>query len=201
MSFKLLIGSNNAHKAEELFRVVKEAQLPFQILLPSEVTSFPTVIEETGATLEENAYIKAVTIYQTTGIPALADDTGLEIDALGGAPGVYSARYAGENATYSDNVQKVLQQLSNVPNEQRTAKFRTVLCFYDGFRTLFAEGEVHGKIGEKPVGEHGFGYDPIFTPHGKQHTFAQMSQADKDALSHRGNALRAWMNVVKMYVE
>lgn len=200
MSFRLVIGSNNAHKAEELFRVVQEAQLPFQIVLPSQVDSFPTEIEETGTTLEENAYIKAVTIYQATGIPALADDTGLEIDALGGAPGVYSARFAGENASYSDNVQKVLEQLKHISQESRTAKFRTVLCFHDGFRTFFAEGEVHGIIGEKPVGTNGFGYDPIFTPQGKQVTFAQMPQAEKDALSHRGNALRTWIKLVQTYL-
>jgi XTP/dITP diphosphohydrolase len=151
-------------------------------------------VEETGATLEENARLKAEAIVEATGRAAVADDTGLEVESLGGAPGVYSARYAGEGATYAENVQKLLLALRDHPNPSgRRAIFRTVAlaAFPDG-RALLAEGSVPGTISLEPRGHGGFGYDPVFVPdEGDGRTFAEMSAAEKHACSHRGRAFNA----------
>src|SRR5262249_53401198 len=150
-------------------------------------------VDETGSTLEENARLKAVALTEATGHAALADDTGLEVDALDGAPGVYSSRYSGEHATYADNVAKLLGALEGVPADRRTARFRTVALvrFPDG-RELVAEGAVTGTIASYARGEDGFGYDPVFVPdEGDGRTFAEMTLAEKSAVSHRGRAVRA----------
>jgi XTP/dITP diphosphohydrolase len=147
-------------------------------------------VEETGATLEENARIKASTLAAVTGMLAIADDTGLEVDALDGAPGIYAARYAGEHATYADNVSKILRELEGVYPTLRTARFATVAiaCWPDG-RELAVRGEVAGVIAATPSGESGFGYDPVFVPtEGDGRTFAQMTAGEKHAISHRGRA-------------
>ncbi len=152
----------------------------------------PDVVEDQD-TLVGNARLKAVAIATATGMPAIADDTGLEIDALDGAPGVYTARFAGENATYADNVAKTLQVLDGVPTSERTARFRTVaiLGYPDG-REIIAEGVVEGQIALEASGADGFGYDPIFVPSESGGlTFAQMSSTDKHAISHRGRAFRS----------
>ena len=150
-------------------------------------------IEETGSTLEENALIKARAVHEKTKLPTIADDTGLEVAALGGAPGVFSARYAGENATYADNVNKLLDALRGEAN--RRAKFSTVIAYIDasGAEQLY-RGEVKGTITESPRGTNGFGYDPIFAPNEDPaaRTFAEMTDAEKNAISHRGRALRAF---------
>jgi XTP/dITP diphosphohydrolase len=147
-------------------------------------------VEETGDTLEENARIKAQALAEATGRPAIADDTGLEVAALGGRPGVYSARFAGENATYAQNVQKLLAQMRG--KSDRSARFRTVaLARWPDGRELVAEGEVRGVIAEQARGGDGFGYDPVFVPEGEDRTFAQMTQAEKNDVSHRGRAFRA----------
>ena len=149
-------------------------------------------VAETGVTLTENARIKAIAVVQLTAMPAIADDTGLEVDALGGAPGVYSARYAGENASYGDNVDKLLQDLAFAP-EPRTARFRTVAIavFPDG-RELIAEGQIVGSIASTPRGLAGFGYDSVFVPGvGDGRTFAEMTSPEKNRLSHRGEAFRS----------
>ncbi|MCU4185581.1 RdgB/HAM1 family non-canonical purine NTP pyrophosphatase [Acidiferrimicrobium sp. IK] len=147
-------------------------------------------VEETGQTLLDNARLKARALAAATGLPAIADDTGLEVDALGGAPGVWSARYAGENATYADNVAKLLSALEG--SEVRSARFRTVAvaAWPDG-REIHAEGAVEGAIATATSGAGGFGYDPVFVPEGTTATFAEMTPEDKHALSHRGRALRA----------
>ena len=148
-------------------------------------------VEETADTLEGNARLKAEVVCELTGEVAVADDTGLEVSALGGRPGVWSARFAGAEATYADNVDKLLAGLEGVAD--RRAGFRTVALarFPDG-RELVAEGIVDGRIATAPRGDHGFGYDPVFIPDdGDGRTFAQMSQAEKAAISHRGRALRS----------
>ena len=150
-------------------------------------------VEETAATLEGNARLKAQAVVAATGQPAVADDTGLEVDALGGRPGIYAARYAGPEATYADNVTKLLEELTDVPPEHRTARFRTVAValFPDGME-IVAEGWVEGTIAEEVSGDGGFGYDSVFVPARTDgRTFAQMTQAEKAAISHRGRALRA----------
>lgn len=148
-------------------------------------------VEETGQTLLDNARLKAAALAAATGRPAIADDTGLEVDALGGAPGVHSARYAGEHAAYADNVAKLLDALQG--RTDRTARFRTVAVarWPDGTE-ISAEGTVEGIIAERPQGDGGFGYDPVFVPvEGDGRSFGQMPAADKHAVSHRGRAFRA----------
>ena len=152
-------------------------------------------VDETGDTLEDNARLKAEALVQATGSAAVADDTGLEVEALGGAPGVFSARFAGEGATYAANVAKLLAELdaagASAPGERR-ARFRTVAlaAFPDG-REVVAEGTVEGTIALAPEGDGGFGYDPVFIPDGSDRSFAAMTRAEKDACSHRGRAFRA----------
>jgi XTP/dITP diphosphohydrolase len=150
-------------------------------------------VEETGTTLEENARIKARGVGDALGMLAVADDTGLEIDVLDGAPGVYAARYAGEHATYADNVAKVLAALDGVPALKRTARFATVVVARGpGGDELIVRGEVEGLIAIEPRGKGGFGYDSVFEPlEGDGRTFAEMRPDEKHALSHRGRALRA----------
>lgn len=159
------------------------------IRLPDEAPS----VEETGATLEENARIKAAGVGRALLMPTVADDTGLEVDALGGAPGVHAARFAGEHATYADNVAKLLAELAGVPTERRTARFATVaLAWWPDEHEISVRGEVAGTIVHEPRGEGGFGYDPVFAPvEGGGRTFAEMDAQEKHAISHRGRAFRA----------
>jgi XTP/dITP diphosphohydrolase len=150
-------------------------------------------VEEDGDTLVSNARLKAVALVEATGQACVADDTGLEVNALGGAPGVYSARYAGEHASYADNFSKLLAELAGVEKAQRTARFRTVALarFPDGSEVV-ASGAVDGHIAMEPQGTSGFGYDPVFVPDGGDgRTFAEMSAPEKHAVSHRGRAFRA----------
>lgn len=184
---QVVMASANPDKVEEIALLMADT---VEILpRPPEV---PDVVEDAD-TLEGNARLKAVAICDATGLPAIADDTGLEIDHLDGAPGVYTARFAGENATYADNVAKTLAVLRGVPEANRTARFRTValLRFPDG-RELIAEGVVEGTIAREATGDGGFGYDPIFVPdEGQGLSFAQMNPNTKHAISHRGRAFRS----------
>jgi XTP/dITP diphosphohydrolase len=167
-------------------------QLAATVAALPELTTAPDV-EETGTTLEANARIKASAIANALQIMAVADDTGLEVDALGGAPGVYSARYAGAGATYADNVTKLLRELDMTHASVRTARFVTVAIARgpDGLE-LVARGAVEGEITVAPAGSGGFGYDPVFRPaEGDGRTFAEMTPAEKHAISHRGRAFRA----------
>jgi len=182
-----VLATANHDKAVEIAEILG----PSVVLLPR-----PTEVgevAETGATLLDNARLKAVALVAATGRPALADDTGLEVDALGGAPGVYSARYAGEGATYADNVSKLLGALEGQPPDRRSARFRTVaLARWPDGRELVCEGEVVGWIATQARGAAGFGYDPVFVPvEGDGRTFAEMAPADKHRLSHRGRAFAA----------
>jgi XTP/dITP diphosphohydrolase len=186
VSTTLVLATANPDKAQELAALLEGFDVvPRPAGLPD--------VEETEDTLEGNARLKALAVLAATGQVAVADDTGLEVDALGGRPGVFAARYAGPDATYADNVAKLLEELEGVPPEGRRARFRTVAValFPDG-REIVAEGWVEGTIAESPQGETGFGYDPVFVPdRGDGRTFAQMTQVEKAALSHRGRALRA----------
>ena len=183
---ELVIASANPDKVAEIAIVLEGAA----ILLPRP-EEMADVVED-GVTLEENARLKASAVCTFTNKPSVADDTGLEIDALGGAPGVYSARFAGDDATYEQNLEKVLIELEGVPMDQRTARFRTVaLIRYPDGSELIANGTVEGHINEIPLGDEGFGYDPLFVPvEGNGTTFAQMG-VEKHKFSHRGRAFRS----------
>ncbi|MBA3655167.1 MAG: RdgB/HAM1 family non-canonical purine NTP pyrophosphatase [Actinobacteria bacterium] len=184
---RFVIASANPDKAAEI-RTVLESVLDAELVArPAEVPD----VDETGDTLDENALLKARALVEATGLAAIADDTGLEVAALGGAPGVYTARFAGEHATYADNVAKLLGELRGVAD--RRARFRAVAAaaFPDG-RTVVVEGVMDGVIADAPRGENGFGYDPVFIPaDGDGRTFAEMSAEEKHATSHRGRSLRA----------
>ena len=152
---------------------------------------------ETGDTLRANARIKALAAVALTGLPAIADDTGLEVDALNGAPGVHAARYAGPKATYAENVAKLLRELAGVPPERRTARFRTV-CYAawpDGME-MSADGVLAGTITEAPRGANGFGYDPVFVPKGETRTYAELTDDEKNAISHRARAVRVLRKIL-----
>ncbi len=185
---KILIASNNLHKIKEISDIL--SSLPIKILSLKDFPDFPDT-EETGSTLEENSLIKAKAVYEKFNIPALADDTGLFVDALKGEPGVYSARYAGENASYSDNCEKLLLNLKDVEGKDRTAEFRCTLCLYvNENEHYFFKGLVEGKIIKQARGENGFGYDPLFIPKGFAKTYAEMGDEKKNELSHRALALK-----------
>ena len=190
-TLRLVLASANPDKAAEIAAVLAGALDVELVPRPPEV---PDVVED-GATLLDNARLKARALVAATGLPAVADDTGLEVGALGGAPGVYSARYAGEGATYADNVAKLLAELDALPDGggARAARFRTVAlaAFPDGTE-VWAEGMVDGTISREARGSAGFGYDPVFVPaEGGGRTFADMTPEAKHAISHRGRAFRA----------
>lgn len=185
---KLIIASNNLHKIKEISEILSGVKT--KVLSLKDFPDFPDT-EETGTTLEENALIKAKAIYEKFNMPALADDTGLFVDALNGEPGVYSARYAGLNATYKDNCEKLLLNLKDVQGKERSAKFISILCLYiNETEYYFFKGVVEGKIIKLPRGENGFGYDPLFVPKGFDKTYAEMSDEKKNTISHRALALK-----------
>jgi XTP/dITP diphosphohydrolase len=213
----LVLATRNVDKAREIIEIlvdhsglpivayaidVKGATIGFLLEGPDGIaaaaSALPTLsaapaVEETGTTLDENARIKATALARAIGLPAIADDTGLEVDAIEGAPGVYAARYAGPDANYADNVAKLLRELEGVYPALRTARFATVAvtCWPDG-PEVAARGEVQGVIAAVAAGENGFGYDPVFVPtEGDGRTFAQMTAAEKHAVSHRGRAFSA----------
>ena len=148
-------------------------------------------IEESGATLEENALLKARTVFRITGVPAISDDSGLEVDALRGAPGVISARYAGENVTYDDNNRKLLRELDGVTGAERSARFRCIAAYAGPSGEHVVEGRCDGSIAIAGRGTNGFGYDPLFVPEGYEQTFAELPASVKNAISHRSAAFRA----------
>lgn len=192
MSHKLVLATRNQGKIDE-FRRILDALAPGAIELIG-VDQFPDLVdvEETGSTFEENSLLKARYTCQATGLPAIADDSGLCVDALNGDPGIFSARWAGSHGNDQANLEKVLDQLKDVADEKRTAHFMCVasLVLPDG-REQVAEGRFEGHILHAPVGENGFGYDPIFQPLGLSISSAQMSAEEKDLVSHRGKSLRA----------
>lgn len=185
----LVIATRNRHKTREIAALL--AHLPVRVRDLSEFPNAPEV-EEDGDTLEANALKKARSAHAHTGLPALADDTGLEVFYLLGAPGVYSARYAGEQATYDDNNRKLLDAMKQVPARKRDARFRCVVAFvYKGEARTF-EGAIDGHIGIERRGTNGFGYDPVFYPAGDTRSYAEMSDTEKNAISHRARAVSAF---------
>ena len=184
---KLVLATQNRDKIREIKHLLEG--LPVTIMTFEDFPDFPD-IEETGETLEENAILKAQGIALHTGCAALADDSGLEVDALDGAPGVYSSRFAGPGCTYDDNNRKLLKELEGVPGDKRTAHFRAVIAVaWDAEKVETVEGRAEGLITGEKTGRDGFGYDPVFfyPPAGK--TFAEMTLEEKNKVSHRGLAL------------
>ena len=181
---KLVFATNNKHKLNELKNLLDGS---FDLMTLNEIGCFEE-IEETATTLEGNAKIKTDHVKQNYGFDCFADDTGLEVEALNGEPGVYSARYAGENASFDDNVQKMLKAMHGLEN--RKARFRSVISLILNGKQLFFEGVCEGQIEESCVGEKGFGYDPIFKPMGYNQTFAEMDIETKGRISHRGLAVK-----------
>jgi XTP/dITP diphosphohydrolase len=196
MMMKVVIATHNKDKLKELKKGFSTLTIDLVDLF-----SFPEVGEiiEDGKTLKENALIKAKAVYDITGLPAIADDTGLEVDALGGKPGVFTARFAGENCSYSDNVNKMLKVMKNIKKSDRGAIFKTVMAFYDGKEELFAEGFVKGIITENKKGLAGFGYDPIFYVVEEGKTFAEMTIEQKNIISHRGRAIKNLLPKLNLY--
>ena len=182
---KLVFASNNAHKLSEIRAILGDR---IEIISLSDLQCHEE-IPETAYTLEGNALIKARYVWEHYGLYCFADDTGLEVEALGGAPGVYSARFAGEHASFEDNVSLLLERLSGVAAPRR-ARFRTVIALIDEYGTHFFEGSVDGEITLERSGDHGFGYDPIFRPEGREETFAQLTEQEKNSMSHRGRAVQ-----------
>ena len=186
----LVVGSKNPHKSEEIRRML--AGLPVEVVGLSDFGDVPDVIEE-GVTLEENAAHKALFFARQTGCLVVSDDSGIEVDAIGGAPGVHSARYAGDDATYDDNNRLLLSELAGVPGPKRTARFRCVIALASPDGVVFTtEGAVEGRITAEPHGANGFGYDPVFYVDECGGTFAECPPEAKDAVSHRARALAAF---------
>ena len=186
---QIVLATHNKGKMSEINNLLSSS---YEVLT---LDHFPNIkeIPETGKTLKENAFIKARTVFEMTGLPSLADDTGLEVESLGGDPGVYSARYAGEQASYQDNCEKLLKNMMRVPKEDREAKFRTVIAYKDDNRELSCDGSVKGEIAQSPKGSFGFGYDSVFYYPPLEKTFAELSEEVKNSISHRGRALRKFL--------
>lgn len=186
----LVMATNNAHKLAEIRRIIGQK---IKILSLDDIGCHDE-IPETGDTLEENALIKARWVKEKYGYDCFADDTGLEVDALGGAPGVYSARYAGEHCTPADNVALILERMYGIA--VRSARFRTVIALIIGNEEILVDGVVNGCITAEPSGMDGSGYDPVFKPEGSDITFAQMDADAKNAISHRGRATARLLSVL-----
>jgi len=186
MTKKLVLATNNIHKVTEIQEILEG--LAIEIRSASDYDDFPQ-IEETGGTLEENAFLKATAVWKKYRLPSLADDTGLEVERLDGAPGVYSARFAGPGCSFADNNRKLLGLMEGLSIGQRSAVFKTVIAFVDKAGKSYAvEGSLKGQIGFEARGQYGFGYDPIFVVGGR--TLAEMTPEEKNRISHRSEALR-----------
>jgi len=186
-----IIATHNLKKRDEMQRIL--APLGIRVLLAEEAGIELTDAEETGTTFEENAFIKAESGCKESGMPCIADDSGLAVDFLGGAPGVYSARYSGEHGDDDANNKKLIRELENAEPSQRGAAYVSVACcVYPDGRKLIARGECRGTIGYEEIGTGGFGYDPLFYPveYGGEKTMAQLTAEEKDAISHRGKSVR-----------
>ncbi len=193
-----IIATNNEHKLKELERIL--SPLGINAKSPKELGISLGDVEENGETFADNAYLKAYAACGRSGLPAIADDSGLCVDALGGRPGVFSARYDGENATDRDKIKKLLKELDGVPSQERTARFVcSVCCVFPNRDKITAEGKCEGKIALEPDGNGGFGYDPVFLYNGV--SFGRLTAEKKDSVSHRGNALREFREVLKVYLE
>ncbi|MBQ2687643.1 MAG: RdgB/HAM1 family non-canonical purine NTP pyrophosphatase [Clostridia bacterium] len=195
MADKFVIASNNAHKIHEFKRIL--STLGVEVLSAKEAGVDFSNVEETGETFAENARIKALYAFKECGLPSIADDSGLCVDALNGRPGIYSARYGGENSTDDEKIKLLLSELSNVELKDRTAHFIcSICCVISENDIVTVEGKCQGFIGNQKKGKNGFGYDPVFyLDNGK--SFAELDSAEKDLFSHRGNALRNFYTLLK----
>ncbi|PLX14408.1 MAG: non-canonical purine NTP pyrophosphatase [Marinilabiliales bacterium] len=185
---KLVFATNNEHKLKEIKEILSGK---FSVYGLKEI-GFNEDIEESGSTLNENASIKSHTIHDRFNIDVFADDTGLEVEALNNRPGVYSARYAGEDGNSEANIKKLLEELSGKDN--RNARFRTVISLIINDKEFQFEGRVYGKIAYKKYGKDGFGYDPVFLPDGYEKSFAEMTSEEKNRISHRANAMAKFID-------
>ena len=192
---EIILATHNLDKCKELQNSFYSTNIKIYTL-----KDFPKIkdIIEDGSTLKENAFIKSRTVYNLTKIPTVSDDTGLFVDALNGAPGIYAARYAGKNCSYTDNVNKLLIDMKNITHSQRTATFKTITTYVSKDLELVAEGSVKGIITEKPKGNKGFGYDPIFYVPKLKKTFAEMDINEKQKISHRAQSIS---NLQKLFSE
>lgn len=188
MNRRIILSTGNLHKVNEIKGILKD--MPFEVVSKDDLGFKDFDVVEDGTTLQENALKKAEELHKLTKGIVIADDTGLYVDALDGEPGVYSARYSGENATDADNNKLLLNKLKDVPEEKRTAFFETVIAIVleDGSK-LMAEGICRGSIAFRERGERGFGYDPLFVVEGTNKTFSEMTEEEKNKISHRANAL------------
>ena len=195
---KMILASNNAHKMSEMRAIL--ADLGVELMSQREA-GCDFEVEETGTTFEENAYLKAIAVTNATGMPAIADDSGLEVDYLNGEPGVYSARYSGSHEhTDQQRNEYLLKKLEGVPLEQRTARFvSSICCTFPNGNVLRARGTMEGKILFQPEGKNGFGYDPLFLADGQTVTNGLLTPEQKNAISHRGKALRILQEELRNY--
>lgn len=184
----VVVATSNPHKVTELDRLFRKTGFDFD-LIPFNQTEGTFPIDETGSSFEENALIKAKIVHDATGLPAIADDSGLEVEILQGLPGIFSSRYAAHNATDVENRHKLIYQLNSIGAASSAAAFRCALCYTDGIRTIITEGYTRGTIANNERGHGGFGYDALFIPDGSQQSFAEMSAEEKDSYSHRGMAV------------
>ncbi len=208
MSRRVVLATHNEHKVHELQQILGDADLDLEI---ASMAAFPDVgeIAETEVTFAGNARLKAEHVARVTSLPALADDSGLAVEVLGGSPGVFSARWSGLHGGQElpraekdrRNLQLLLDQLADVPDEHRGAAFRcAAVLAIPGGTTVTSEGEVTGTMGREPVGENGFGYDPIFVPEGGTRTLAEYTDEEKNAISHRGRAFRAMVPLLRRHL-
>jgi XTP/dITP diphosphohydrolase len=196
---RLALATKNAHKVPEILRICGDWPVTWVLAgeavppgAEADMAEWPDV-EETGTTYEENARLKAIAVARTLGLPAVADDSGIEVDALGGAPGYLSAMFAGPHATDRENLDLLIERIRDVPEDRRTGRYVCVAiaAWPDGREEVQARGTCQGRLLLDPRGTGGFGYDPIFVPAGESRTMAELSGEEKDAISHRGRALRA----------
>jgi len=191
---QLVLATNNEHKIREIRSLLKA--LPLELLTLRDIPNFPPLVED-GETFQDNALRKAVAVFQHANLPALADDSGLEVFYLNMEPGVYSARYSGPNATDAQNNEKLLQAMRGVAPRRRRAQFRSVIAFVDKGVKELTEGIFSGTLAEAPRGSNGFGYDPLFIPDGMTITSAELTDEEKNAISHRGQSLRKMIEVLR----
>ncbi len=184
---KIILATKNKSKIKEMNSIFSDTGIQFVSM--DDFLSVPE-IKEDGKTYHENAFKKAILVHEKTGLPVVSEDSGLEVDALNRVPGIFSARFAGENASDKENIQKLLRLIKDVPEKRRRARFISVFCIINNEKERFFEGEVRGKIIDTPRGDSGFGYDPVFIPEGYEKTFAELGDAIKNKISHRANAMK-----------
>ncbi len=202
---KIVLATRNKHKVKEIKQIMKiylddSLYSKLEILSASDFTGIPEVVED-GKTYEENALKKAREVYKFTGLPSVADDSGIEVDFLNSEPGVISSIYAGDNATDEENNRKLLKLLDGVPLEKRTARFRCVIAYVDGNVEKIFYGVTEGKVALQPRGEGGFGYDPLFIPDGFEQTYAEMPRDLKNRISHRSKAVKNFVEFLSAILQ